>query len=146
MGHLSFSRPQTEDYIELNILPYACFGHKNGPKRESDLVQSKSISRKFTQPPCFRSLKKCDHIESMCNNEEKSKNNYPSKRSNCQHLLDHLKSKRVPKKHLFLFYWLCQSLWLCESQQTLENSERDGNTRPPYLPLEKSISRSRGNS
>ena len=26
------------------------------------------------------------------------------------------KSKRVPKKHLFLLYWLCQSLWLCGSQ------------------------------
>ena len=35
---------------------------------------------------------------------------------NCQHLLDHRKSKRVPEKHLFLFYWLCQSLWLCGSQ------------------------------
>ena len=33
-------------------------------------------------------------------------------RSNCQHLLDRRKSKRVPKKHLFLLYWLCQSLWL----------------------------------
>ena len=22
----------------------------------------------------------------------------------------------VPKKHLFLLYWLCQSLWLCGSQ------------------------------
>ena len=37
-------------------------------------------------------------------------------RSNCQHLLDHWKSKRVPEKHLFLLYWLCQSLWLCGSQ------------------------------
>ena len=37
-------------------------------------------------------------------------------RSNCQHLLDHQKSKRVPEKHLFLPYWLCQSLWLCGSQ------------------------------
>ena len=35
---------------------------------------------------------------------------------NCQHLLDHLKSKRVPEKHLL--YWLYQSLWLCGSQQT----------------------------
>ena len=26
------------------------------------------------------------------------------------------KSKRVPEKHLFLFYWLCQSLRLCGSQ------------------------------
>ena len=29
---------------------------------------------------------------------------------NCQHPLDHRKSKRVPEKHLFLLYWLCQSL------------------------------------
>ena len=26
------------------------------------------------------------------------------------------KTKRVPEKHLFLLYWLCQSLWLCGSQ------------------------------
>ena len=39
-------------------------------------------------------------------------------RSNCQHLLDHRKNKRVPGKHLLLLYWLLQSLWLCGSQQT----------------------------
>ena len=33
-----------------------------------------------------------------------------------KHPLDHGKSKRVPEKHLFLLYWLCQSLWLCGSQ------------------------------
>ena len=33
-----------------------------------------------------------------------------NQRSNCQHPLDHRKSKRVPEKHLFLLYWLCQSL------------------------------------
>ena len=60
--------------------------------------------------------------------------------------LDHQKSKRVPEKHLLLLYWLCQSLWLCGSQLTVENSERDGNTRPPDLPLEKSVCRSRRNS
>ena len=27
-----------------------------------------------------------------------------NQRSNCQHLLDHLKSKRVPEKHLLLLY------------------------------------------
>ena len=31
---------------------------------------------------------------------------------------------------------------LCESQQTVENSSKDGNTRPPYLPAEKSVCRS----
>ena len=42
--------------------------------------------------------------------------------------------------------WLCQSLWLCGLQQTVENSERDGYTRPPDLPLEKPIYRSGSNS
>ena len=41
------------------------------------------------------------------------------------------KEKEFQKKHLLLLYWLHQSLWLCGSQQTVENSERDGNTRPP---------------
>ena len=67
-------------------------------------------------------------------------------RSNCQHSLGHRKSKRVPEKHLFLLYWLCQSLWLCGSQYTVENSERDGNTRLPDLPLEKPVGRSGSNS
>ena len=41
---------------------------------------------------------------------------FRNQKSNCQHLLDHRKSKRVSEKHLFLLYWLCQSLWLCGSQ------------------------------
>ena len=32
------------------------------------------------------------------------------------------------------------------TQQTVKNSSRDGNTRPPYLPLEKFVCRSRSNS
>ena len=37
-----------------------------------------------------------------------------NQRSNCQHPLDHWKSKRVPEKHLLLLYWLCQSftMWI----------------------------------
>ena len=27
-----------------------------------------------------------------------------------------MEKARVPEKHLFLLYWLCQSLWLCGSQ------------------------------
>ena len=54
-------------------------------------------------------------------------------------MLDHIKSKRIPEKHLLLLYWVRQSLWLCRSQQTVENSSRDGNTRPPYLPPGKSV-------
>ena len=47
------------------------------------------------------------------------------------------KAREFEKKYLLLLYWLHQSLWLCGSQQTVENSSRDGNTRPPDLPPEK---------
>ena len=47
------------------------------------------------------------------------------------------KARELEEKNLLLLYWLCQSLSLCGSQQTVENSSRDGNTRPPDLPLEK---------
>ena len=68
-----------------------------------------------------------------------------NQRSNCQHPLDRWKSKRVPENPLLLLHWLCRSLWLCGSQQTVENSLRDENTRPPDLPSEKSECRSRRN-
>ena len=48
--------------------------------------------------------------------------------------------------YLLLSYWLHQSLWLCGSQKTVENSSRDGNTTPCYLTPEKSVYRSRSNS
>ena len=53
---------------------------------------------------------------------------------------------KVPEKHLLLLCWQCLSLWLYGSQQTVENSERDGNTRTPDLPPEKSVCRSKRNS
>ena len=56
------------------------------------------------------------------------------------------KAREFQKKHLFLLYWLCQSLWLCGSQSTVENSERNGNIRPPDLPLKKPVCRSGSNS
>ena len=36
-----------------------------------------------------------------------------------------------------------KSLWLCGSQKLVENSWGNGNTRPPYLPPEKLVCRSR---
>ena len=62
---------------------------------------------------------------------------------------DHIgssKKEESSRKILPLLYWLRQSLWLCGSQQTVETSSRDGNTRPPDLPSEKSVSRSGSNS
>ena len=32
--------------------------------------------------------------------------------------IQHQKSKRIPEKHLPMLYGLCQSIWLCGSQQT----------------------------
>ena len=50
-----------------------------------------------------------------------------------------IKKPREFQKNIFLLYWLCQSLWLCGSQHTVEYSQRDGNTRPPYLPLLRNL-------
>ena len=46
-----------------------------------------------------------------------------------------------------LAMWITTSLeiWLCGSQTLVENSQRDGNTRPPPLPPEKPVCRSRRN-
>ena len=55
-----------------------------------------------------------------------------------QHSLDSRESKGIPEKHLPLFHWLCQSLWLCVSWQTVGSSQRDGITRPSYLFPKKS--------
>ena len=56
------------------------------------------------------------------------------------------KKQEVLEKHLLLLYWLCQILWLCGSQQTVETFSRDGNPRAPYLPPEKSLCKSRRKS
>ena len=69
-----------------------------------------------------------------------------NERSSCQHLLDHRKSKRIPEKTSTSALLTIPKPWLCESQQTVENSSRDGNSRPPDLPPEKSVCRSRSNS
>ena len=55
------------------------------------------------------------------------------------------KKESSRKTSTFALLTMPKSL-LCGSQQIVENSERDGNTRPPDLPLEKSICRSGCNS
>ena len=44
------------------------------------------------------------------------------------------KQENSRKKIYICFIDYDQSLSLCGSQQTVENSSRDGNNRPPYLP------------
>ena len=55
------------------------------------------------------------------------------------------KSKRVPENIYFCFIDYAEA-FVCVDHNKLENSERDGNTRPPDLPLEKPICRSGSNS
>ena len=55
-----------------------------------------------------------------------------------------LKKQESSEKNLLLLYWLHQSLWLCESQQTVEILQEMG--IPDCLTcLLKSVSRSRSN-
>ena len=55
------------------------------------------------------------------------------------------KNKRVSEKIYFCFIDYAKA-FDCVDHNKLENSERDGNTRPPDLPLEKPIYRSGSNS
>ena len=64
-------------------------------------------------------------------------------RSNCKHSTDHRKSRGIPAKHLPLFHWLHFD---CVDHNKLLKILRDGNDRSPYLPPEKSVCESRGNS
>ena len=55
------------------------------------------------------------------------------------------KAKDFQKNIYFCFIDYAKA-FECVDHNKLENSERDGNTRPPDLPLEKPVCRSGGNS
>ena len=67
-------------------------------------------------------------------------------RSNCQHPLDYPKSQREFKKKLYFCFTDCAKPFDYVDHNKLENSEKDGNTSSPDLPLEKSVCRSGSNS
>ena len=55
------------------------------------------------------------------------------------------KAKEFQKNIYFCFIDYAKA-FDCMDHNNVENSSRDGNTRPPYLPLEKSVCGSRSNS
>ena len=57
-----------------------------------------------------------------------------------------IKKAREFKKNIYLYFIDCTNAFDCVDHNKLENSSRDGNTRPPDLPLEKSVCRSGSNS
>ena len=56
------------------------------------------------------------------------------------------KAREFQKNIYFCFIDYAKAFDCVDQNQTVENSERDGNTRPPDLPLEKSVCRSGSNS
>ena len=50
------------------------------------------------------------------------------------------------QKNIYFCFTDCAKDFDCVDHNKLKNSERDGNTRPPDLPLEKSVCRSRSNN
>ena len=57
-----------------------------------------------------------------------------------------LKKARESQKNISFCFIDHAKAFDCVGQNKLGNSERDGNTRPPDLPLEKSVFRSGSNS
>ena len=132
-------------------------GHRTGKGQFSFQSQRKAMPKNVQTTTQLHSshilAKQCSKFSKLVSNSTWTENlqifkldlkRQRNKRLNWQHPLDHQESKRVPEKHLFLLYWLCQSL--CVDYNKLEDSSRDGNTRPPNLPLEKSVCRSGSNS
>ena len=57
-----------------------------------------------------------------------------------------IEKAREFQKHIYFCFIDYAKALDCVDHNKLENSERDGNTRPPDLPLEKSVCRSGSNS
>ena len=57
-----------------------------------------------------------------------------------------MEKAREFQKNIYFCFIDCAKAFDCVDHNKLENSERDGNTRPPDLPLEKSVCRSGSNS
>ena len=57
-----------------------------------------------------------------------------------------MEKAREFQKYIYFCFIDYAKAFDCVDDNKLENSERDGNTRPPDLPLEKPIYRSRSNS
>ena len=57
-----------------------------------------------------------------------------------------IKKAREFQKNIYFSFADCAKAFDCVDHNKLENSERDGNNRPPELPLEKPVCRSGSNS
>ena len=57
-----------------------------------------------------------------------------------------IEKAREFQKNIFFCFIDYAKAFDCVDHNKLENSSRDGNTRPPYLPPVKSVYRSRSNS
>ena len=57
-----------------------------------------------------------------------------------------IEEARELQKNIYFYFVDFTKVFDCVDHNKLENSERDGNTRPPDLPLEKSVCRSGSNS
>ena len=57
-----------------------------------------------------------------------------------------MEKSREFQKNIYFCFIDYAKVFDCVDHNKLENSERDGNTRPPDLPLEKPICRSGSNS
>ena len=56
-----------------------------------------------------------------------------------------IEKARKFQKNTYFYFMDYAKTFDCVDHNNLENSLRDGNTRPPYLPPEKSVCRSRSN-
>ena len=134
-------------------------GHRTGKGRFSFQSQRKAMPKNAQTTAqlhsCHTLVKRCSKFSKPGFNNmwtmnfqmfklvlEKQRN----QRSNCQHLLDHRKSKRVSENIYFCFIDYAKAFDCVDHNKLWKIRKEDGNTRPPDLPLEKSVCRSGSNS
>ena len=96
------------------------------------------------QIPSSQALIVCKPRASRCTSwiQKRQRN----QRSNFQHLFGDRKSERILENNIYFCFIDYTRAFDHVNHNKLENSSRDGNTSPPYLPPEKIICRSRSNS
>ena len=94
-------------------------------------MQTVDCQQSNAQNPSSQASALCELRASKCISQIQKKQR--NERSNCQHLLDHRKSKTITENIYFCFIDYAKA-FECVYHNKLENSERDGNTRPPDLP------------
>ena len=140
--HFSFRSASAPSFnhVRLVATPWTVACPWDFPGRNTGVVPT-SFSRRSSQPNQTQVSCVCCIVGGVFTTEPLRK---PS--VGVEFSINNLLKARDFQKTIYFCFIDCAKAFDCVDHNKLENSERDGNTRPPDLPLEKSVCRSGSNS